>query len=320
MKTKTKISLIIAAFLVLIGCALFSFVMTKLDWNFTALSTVKYETNNYEIDEAFDGISVNVDTADVEFLLSDDGKCRVECYEKEASKHFVTVEDNTLVIKMIDKEAWYNHIGINFTSPQITIYLPTTEYGSLLIDGDTADVEVPDDFTFSDVKISLSTGDVDFCASASGIIEIKTTTGDIDLEDVSASALDLSVSTGKVTASDVSCAGDVTVGVSTGKAYLTDIQCKSVISSGNTGDIALEGVIATERFSIERSTGDVKLDACDAAEIFIETNTGDVSGTLLSDKVFITRTNTGSVKVPDSVNGGRCQITTDTGNIKIAIN
>ena len=77
-------------------------------------------------------------------------------------------------------------------------------------------------------------------------------------------SLDLSVSTGKVTASDVSCKGDVTVGVSTGKVYLSDTQCKNVISRGNTGDISLDNVIAAEKFSIERSTGDVKFNSSDA--------------------------------------------------------
>ena len=65
------------------------------------------------------------------------------------------------------------------------------------------------------------------------------------------------------------------------------------------------------------STGDIKLDKSDAAEIFIKTSTGNVTGTLLTEKVFITQTSTGNIKVPKSIKGGRCEITTSTGNIKI---
>ena len=75
MKTRTKVWLIIAASLVLTGCILFAGVMTALKWDFMELATVKYETNIYEISEAFDGISMNTDTADIIFALSDDGKC-----------------------------------------------------------------------------------------------------------------------------------------------------------------------------------------------------------------------------------------------------
>ena len=58
---------------------------------------------------------------------------------------------------------------------------------------------------------------------------------------------------------------------------------------------------------------------CDAAEIFVETDTGDVKGSLLSEKVFIPKSDTGDIKVPKTVTGGRCEITTDTGDIKIEL-
>ncbi|MBO5374250.1 MAG: DUF4097 family beta strand repeat protein, partial [Clostridia bacterium] len=113
--------------------------------------------------------------------------------------------------------------------------------------------------------------------------------------------------------------GDVTISVSTGKTYLTNVACQSIISSGSTGDISLKNALAVGKFSIERSTGDVTLESSDAGEIFIETDTGDVEGTLLSDKVFIINTDTGKKDVPNTITGGRCEITTDTGDIKIKI-
>ena len=89
--------------------------------------------------------------------------------------------------------------------------------------------------------------------------------------------------------------------------------------SKSSGDISLKNVISTEKISVERSTGDVTLDRSDAAELFIMTSTGDVEGSLLTNKVFITKTDTGRIDVPNSIIGGRCEITTDTGDIKISI-
>lgn len=322
MRKTTKVWLITAASLVLIGCILFAGVMSVLKWDFMKLSTVKYETNTYEISEAFDGISMNTDTADIIFAFSDDGKCKVVCHEEEKANHSVSVEDGTLTIELIDDRSVYDfigYIGLNFGSPKIRVYLPKAEYTSFLIHEDTGDVEIPEDFTFKDVDISLSTGDVDFGASASEMIKIKTSTGDICVENIFAGSLELSVSTGKVTALGVNCKGDVTVGVSTGKAYLTDIACKNLISSGSTGDISLDNVIAAEKFSIKRSTGDVSFDSSDAAEIFVATDTGDVTGTLLSEKSFFTQTDTGKIEVPKTFAGGKCEIKTDTGDIKLDI-
>lgn len=277
MKKSTKIWLITATSLVALGCIMFSVAMTKIHWDFTKLSTVKYETNTYEVTDDFNSISMLTDTADILFVQSDDKICKVVCYEMSDMKHTTTVQNNTLTINVTDEREWYDHIGITLGSPKITVYLPKTEYDSLAIKEDTGDIEVPKDFKFGSIDISTSTGDI-------------TITG-------------------------VTCEGDIVINVSTGKANLTDIKCKSFISDGSTGDISLKNVIATEKFSIERSTGDVKFDACDATEIWVETDTGDVTGKLLSEKIFITQTSTGDVHVPKSTNGGKCEITTSTGDI-----
>lgn len=321
MRTRTKVWLMIATFLVVAGCILFAGVMKTLKWDFTDLATVPYETNAYEISEAFADISMNTDTADIAFALSNDGNCRVECYEEANAKHSVTVEDGTLTVEMIDARS-YNfaaYIGLNFESPKITVYLPETEYANLRIDGDTSDIAIPNDFVFQGADICLSTGDVHFGASVSEKIKIETSTGDICVENISAGSLDLSVSTGEVTVSSVTCEGDIAVSVSTGKADLFDTRCKNVISSGSTGDISLNNVIAAEKISVERSTGDVKLDRCDAAELYVETDTGDVRGSLLENKIFMIQTDTGDVDVPETVTGGKCEITTSTGDITISV-
>ena len=68
-----------------------------------------------------------------------------------------------------------------------------------------------------------------------------------------------------------------------------------------------------------RSTGDVEFERCDAAELQIETDTGSVTGSLRSEKVFIAQSDSGRVKVPETASGGICRITTDTGRISIEI-
>ena len=82
----------------------------------------------------------------------------------------------------------------------------------------------------------------------------------------------------------------------------------------------MKNVIASEKFSIQRDTGDVTFEGCDAREIFVKTDTGKITGTLLSEKDFSAcRSDTGNVRVPATVSGGKCELITDTGNIKIEI-
>ena len=319
MRKTTKIWLVTATFLVIVGLIMFVAVMSKYRWDFSKLSTAEFVTNTYDISEEFNSLSVKTDTADITFVLSDDKKCKVKCYEEEKSKHSVTVKDGTLVIDVINNKSWYDYIGINFDSPKITVYLPSAEYASLLITESTGDIKIPKNFKFGSVDISSSTGDVDFFASAVKSVKIKSSTGNICVENSFARAFELSASTGKITVSDVICEGTVKTKISTGKTVLTDIECKNLVSGGNTGDLFLKNVVATEKVSIERDTGDVTIDGLDAAKIFIETDTGNVTGALLSEKVFIAHSDTGKVDVPRTTTGGICEINTDTGNIKLEI-
>lgn len=319
MSKTTKTWLIIASSLVLVGCIIFGGVMTMFKWDFTKLSTVKYETNDYEINEDYKNISIVTKTADILFVPAENEKSLVECFEQKKLNHSVAVKDDTLIIEVEDTRKWYDYVGINFGTPKITVYIPQGEYGVLSVKSSTGDVEIPKDFKFESIDILGSTGCIKNQASASEVVKIKTSTGNIRIENVSAGALDLSVSTGGITVSEVTCEGDVKINVSTGKTKLTDAKCKNFVSKGNTGDISLKNVVAAENFSIERSTGDVKFDGADAAEIFIKTDTGNVSGSLLTDKVFIVHTDTGSIDVPKTTTGGKCEVNTDTGDIKINV-
>lgn len=319
MSKATKIWLIVAASLVALGIVLLVWVFTMIKWDFKKLSTNKYETNKYEIEESYNSLSIDTDTANIVFLPSDSSKCIVECHEQKNAKHSVAVKEDTLVIELVDQRHWYEHIGVNFENSSITVYLPQGEYASLDIKNKTGGVEIPDGFRFEKLDISVSTGSVECRADIVGAAKIKSTTGDICVKNVSAGSLTISVSTGKVTVTDVSCDRDVFVRVSTGRAYLTNVKCGSFASEGSTGDIFLNQVIAAEKLSVERDTGDVNLERCDAAEIFIETETGDVVGSLLSEKVFLVETDTGRVDLPRSTSGGRCEISTSTGDIEIEI-
>ncbi len=294
-----------AVIVVLAGCIL------------AALSTSSFETNTYEVDEAFGDISITADTADIRFALSPDEKCRVECREKENARHRVAVQDGALVVA--NDRPWYSCIGLfGFGSPRITVYLPKTAYNALSVSGSTGDVEIPKGFSFEDADISLSTGDVDFCASVTNLLKIKASTGSICVEGISAGSLEISVTTGGVSVSGVSCRGDVAVRVSTGETTLTDITCENLTSSGTTGNASLRNAVAGNRLFVERSTGNVEFSGCDAREIQAKTTTGSVTGSFLSSKTFVTHTDTGRVDVPPTGTGGRCEIRTHTGDIRIS--
>ncbi len=315
-----KIWIFIASVLVLVGCGIFTVTMTACNWDFNKLSTQKNVTNTYEISEQFNNISIDTDTADICFVPSDDGKCKVVCQEFEKEKHSVSTDNGTLTIKAVNERKWYDYIGVNFGKTKLTVYLPNTEYQSLVIKEDTGDVEIPSGFIFDSIDMDLTTGDVDLTGvTCKGELKICVTTGDVEFDGCDAPEIVVETSTGDVDLTGVTCKGELKICVTTGDVEIQDVTCKTFVSSGDTGELSMDNVVASEKISIERSTGDVEFEGCDAPEIVVETSTGDVEGSLLTGKEFIVETDTGKKRVPENQAGGRCQITTDTGDIKITI-
>lgn len=319
MSKSTKIWLITAASLVVLGLIVFVGAMTVIKWDFSKLVTSEYETNCYTLEESFREITVNASTGDITFTLSEDGKTHVECYEDALEKHCVSVQNGVLEIRQVNEKKWYDYIGIHSGNAKVKVALPETQYGALQIEGSTADVNIPAEFGFESIDIKLSTGDVRNEASVKGTMKLRVSTGDICLKNISVKSLDITTSTGDITAEGISCGEAVKLEVTTGDIRLTDFQCKSFASKGTTSDITMKNLIVAEKMEITASTGEVRFDGCDAGEMQIETSTGNVTGSLLSPKIFAAQTSSGKVQVPETTTGGVCKIKTSSGDIRITV-
>lgn len=315
---KTKKWLVTAVVLIAFGALLFGVTFLAAGCDFTKFNTMNYITQTHEIKEEFKAIGVEVETADVVFAVAEDGKAKVVCHENVKVQHSVFVEDGVLMVKAADEREWYDYVGIGMAQEKVTVYLPQTAYGVVAVTGSTGDVQIPKEFTFSRMRIQLSTGDVYCNASVAGAVTIEATTGDITMRNISVGSLNLTVSTGRIHLSSVVCEEGIKVTTSTGDADLTDVACGSLTSTGSTGDVDLENVLVKGMMSIERDTGDVEFEKCDAAEIYVETSTGDVEGSFLTGKSFFGESSTGKRRLPQTT-GGKCEINTSTGDVEITI-
>lgn len=319
MNMKSKTWLIIAVILVVAGIIMFAAVMSEYNWDFTKLSTVKYVSNTYEVIEPFNNISIDVETTKIEFVLSDGDECRINCYELDKLLHHASVQDGTLVINTTDTRKWYDYICISIVTPKMTVYLPEHQYSSLRVETDTGDVTVPSTFSFENLEVNGDTSDVTCFASVTDTIDISVSTGDIKVEGVTVNRLNLSTSTGKINVSSVTVQNDIDIETDTGAVKLTDVTCENFKAEGDTGKFVLKNVIASGSLYVDNETGGVVFEHSDAAEISVKTSTGDVTGSLLTEKVFVTETSTGKISVPNTTSGGKCEIKTSTGDIKITI-
>ena len=112
---------------------------------------------------------------------------------------------------------------------------------------------------------------------------------------------------------------------STGKNLLEKVRCANLSVENSTGKIDLKDVVTTGNIDLQASTGDVIFEDMDCGNlatchIDIETDTGDIKGSLLSGKTFQVTKDSGRATIPESVVGAPiCKLKTDTGNIKITV-
>ena len=310
--------IVVAVVLIITGAALCALSTVVLGFDPVNTSTVEYVENTYEVNSSFKNISIAVDTDDIEFQRSQDGKCSVVCIEAEGRHHEAKINGSTLEISQVYEEGW-NFIGFNSQTPKMTVYLPENTYNDLDINVNTGDIIIPAGFTFEDLEIYGNTGDIMSECDVTGDTNAEITTGDISMIGITGEKISVSATTGDILLERINCT-DAEAVSTTG-----DIQLGSVLVSGDlktqteTGRTWLSSVLVSGKLTATGGTDDVEIDGCDAGEILIETNTGSITGSLLSEKVFITETNTGTIDVPNTAFGGKCELTTNTGSISITI-
>ncbi len=314
-----KTTIVAAVILIALGIIILAGAWIMSGFDFSKFETVKYETRTYTVEADFRNMEIDADDMDVEFKPSDDGEFRLVCLQGEKTNCSAVVENGTLKVAYEDKGSWTDNFGISFKSPSMTLYLPEREYGDLSIVSDTGDVSIPEDFSFDRADIAVDTGDVVFGASVGGAVTLGTKTGAILFSGDAVGELSLNSGTGNIEIDTVSCAGDVSLSVDTGDARLTGLGCSSLSAKADTGNIRMKDCFAAESMTLRDGTGDISFDNCDAGEISAMVDTGDIKGTLASEKVFLTRADTGDINVPGTVTGGKCELTVGTGDIEISL-
>ena len=320
MKKSVKIALLVALLLTVVGLIVAFAGALAVDFNFSELDRTQ-NTREYLVEESFSDLTVAVGACDVSLAFSEDQSCRVVCLESEKVTYVPEVINGVLFIRENDARRWYDHIGFNWSSNAVTVYLPRGFHadGVLTVMSDTGDVRVPEGLSFARADIETDTGDISFCAEVLGSLSAKSDTGDVEIKGSSLRALRVETDTGDIDIHDVYAADRLSFSTDTGDVSLKSVGSTNLQGESDTGDIVLKNVDVGGTLTLESDTGEVFLRGVDAASICIETETGDVSGSLRSGKMFDAYSATGDVRVPQDSEGGRCEIRSSTGDIEIVI-
>ncbi len=283
MKKSTKISLIVAVVLILVGAIFSVTAMAMVSFDWTAFNTEHFRETGFTITEDFENIEIKAVDLDVWLTESPNDDCYITTID---SKHIVTeveVVDNTLKINRVDRRSWHEYVTFGFYEEEINllICLPKAKYTTLNLMTSGGNVDIPKAFEFENATINTVSGNVDVNELKAERLNIVTVSGNIDLDNGIATKLKI---------------------------------------GATSGNIELENTVATETIKIDTTSGDVSFECIDAADYEMHTASGNIEGSIVTPKQFYTSTSSGFIAVPESEDPtGDFVISTTSGDCKITL-
>ena len=338
MKKFLKKICILGLVLSLLGGVLFFVGFAASGFDIHALSNVQVIQEEYKesAENEITSITLSLNTSDFTVNFDENATGVSISYPRLQSKkgkdlNHVTITETDGAVAIRETEKFYFSL-FSWTSPVLTVTLPSSRIYDLTIEGSTGDVQINEGARFSNLKVEISTGDIKLSNVQATELLLKTSTGDVQVNGANVlETLSITATTGSPSLFNVT-ANALFVKTSTGRAKINDANVAETLSvKTNSGDIRLQGTIKASAITLVANTGDVKAkDALlNSKGIHVETDTGDVTATLTgNEREYATtvRTDTGRKNISSNTQlvldgliapDRTLQIKTDTGDIKI---
>ena len=270
---------------------------------------VGFEKKEEVITDDFDSIKICEISHDIKIVESDSDEVKVEYYDSEKYVHDIDVKGDTLTIGVnsyTDGTPWWEWVtfdmdwiyGETTGDYQLTVYLPEGEYGSLELDNVSSNMIVPEGYTFDDLTVNTTSGDIAAECSVTGSVKISTVSGEVKLANGTPSDVDINTTSGNADLNDMTVAGLINISTISGEITLTNVVTDDVDINTTSGEIIFNDL----------TTGTANID----------TTSGDVSGTIAGDHEYDTSTVSGDIDLPSNINGEpKIDISTVSGDISL---
>ena len=300
MKKSNKNSWIVAILLIGVGLTVVLAAMTTIKFDLRKLNRLTFGIETYVADENFTNLSIRTAEFDVRFYLWDEKSAKIVCHESKDISHSVSIENGTLTLNRIDKRNWFDRIGFNIFEDglKLDVYLPEKSFTALEIKNVSGNIDIPSDFSFENAALESVSGEIDFASAVGESLSLKSVSGDLKIETTNPKEL-----TAQTTSGDIE---------------LSEIRVSGLSAHAIDGMIRLADVVASGKLQLETVSGSIRLEDCDADSLRLKSVSGDMIGSLLSEKIFFAETTSGRVDVPPSVSGGDCEIKTVSGDIEFS--
>lgn len=336
-----KVLAVISIILVVVGLVIGFIALASS--GFDLQNTEKRVSESFTLTEEIRSLEINTTDTSLDVIIKKGTQESVtlDIVRKETQTVDYSVSDGKLSVGTSKIKNWFANLFNFGYGTAITVTLPEKEYERLSVRTSAGDVRISG-FTFSgDVSINTSSGDVrlasinadSLCASTtSGEIEItrakavnafslNATSGDIDVSEIIANKLSVDGTSSDIEIDKATLGSIDKISSTSGEIELSEVLTTgTVIIKTTSGDTKIEGSTFGGKLFFDSASGEFEMQSSDAAELDIDTASGDVTLLLLSPKNFVTDTSSGRVRVNGSLyTAPLCEVHTSSGDIEINI-
>ena len=230
------------------------------------------------LDETVRAAEIQCLSCEVRVLPSKDGSCRAEYSGSRSCVCTAEVKNGTLTVREKKRLPEF-FAALGIGDTKLTVYLPE-EVETLNVSAVSGDLRIGEGLDAEETVLETVSGDVHAEDFHSGSLTVTTVSGEAEMSGTSVD----------------------------GEAAFEAV----------SGDLSLDGFTAGDAI-VETISGDVSAGDAEMGRLDISTVSGDVSLGLRSAMDYDVSTVSGDVNVPAAdKTGGRCQISTTSGNIRIS--
>ena len=239
-----------------------------------------YEKISVSVTEDFENIHIEEVSHDVKIVISDTDAITVEYWDNSQITHTCKVENDTLHVSYKNSQHWYDFIQVGFTDSgtdedhSTVIYLPEGEYGNFRVDGVSADINVPEGYTFGDITFNTVSGDISCLSESTGDLEVNTTSGCLQEIYVNGISGKINTVSGDVNISDSTLSGSLVIDTVSGNIKFTNVTTAATSINTTSGDIVMNGY-SSGNTSIDTTSGDIEASVVGTYNIDFDSVSGD---------------------------------------------
>ena len=282
-------------------------------------SNKNYRSIAHDRNKNFNDVIIHVDHADVVIARAEDDRCKVLVCENKEAPNVVTRTSEALSVVTKDDRGLVKRIFSSKKADKITILLPQSSYRSLYVNIKSGSLAVSGGLSFENLEAAIMSGNLNLNAEVTNAANVDIMKGNLQTYKTTIGELTSAISSGEIILDTTRVAGNIETSIARGNLIAREVVCGSISSDVANGKNDLTGLVAEESMSLSIATGKIILDGCDAKEIHADVAVGDISGSLLSDKIFTAKAGVGKVNVPTTADGGRCNAKVSVGSIDLKI-